>query len=105
MKTKQAERMKYCTYCGENASKTREPRRGYGICAFCIDHDDGLYCNDPTCPLCGEAEYRRPDAEDIRNDHYVSLARETLGTAVRDNSRATLIEIGKQIETGTWGET
>jgi hypothetical protein len=38
----------------------------------------------------------KPDQE------YIRIAREHLGTAVRDNSREDLIEFGKQIDSGEW---
>lgn len=42
--------------------------------------------------------------EELDDDYFVALAKEELGTAVRDNNRFELINIGKEIEAGTWDE-
>jgi hypothetical protein len=36
--------------------------------------------------------------------YYVDLAKDHLGSAVRDNSRAELLTIGQMIDNGEWDE-
>ena len=78
-----------------------------------IEYAKNLKESNPDCPRrlrvrdlleaievikwAGEFLYDVSDEE-----YYIALAKNELGSAVRDNSRDQLIEIGKLIELGEW---